>query len=136
MPLRSRLHDVEELNLTPLIDVMFNLLIVALLGSTYVRDEEAVPLDLPKVAAAAPLADSPDEIDVVVTPDGSVRFGAEVVSMDELKTRLADAVARYPDQRVAVRGDRAAVYEPIARVIALCKEAGVRKLDVVVLEEK
>jgi biopolymer transport protein ExbD len=135
MALRCRLELTESLNMTPMIDIVFNLLIFFLLSSTYLHEERQLDLELPKVAAAAPLTDAPDEITVHILADGRISVEQQEVSLVGLRVRLQQARARYPDQAVSIRGDADVRYERVAQVISVCKEVGVARLDILVQEE-
>lgn len=135
MPLKPVHDDLPAMNMTPMIDVVFNLLIFFLLGSTYLNEERELELTLPSVSEASPLTEGPDEITVNVLADGSVKIRGKSYSREEMLDFLQQARRNYPDQAVAVRGDADARYEAVASVLALCKQAGITKMDVLVLEE-
>lgn len=120
--------------MTPMIDVVFNLLIFFLVATTYLDDERRVDIELPRAPSAAPLTDAPDELPIAIDRAGSVYLRGDRVTLDELKARLAKAVENYPDQAVSVRGDGDTRYETVAQVIAIAREAGVSHLDVLVEE--
>ncbi|MFO0948641.1 MAG: biopolymer transporter ExbD [Planctomycetota bacterium] len=134
--LRVPLEEEQPLNMTPIIDVVFNLLIFFLLGSTYLNEERELELQLPQVAAASPLTEAPEEINVNVRADGSASIQGEAVSLQALEERLVAAQKNYPDQAVAIRGDGRVRYDAVANVIAVCRRAGIRQLDVLVQEQQ
>lgn len=136
MAFQSEISQTEELNLTPMIDVVFNLLVFFLLGSTFVNDEQKLELELPRVQSAAPLTEAPDELTVNVLADGTIKIGEETLTLAGLASRLKAAVANYPEQGVAVRGDGNGRYEAVAKVISQCRSAGVKHLDVLVNPEE
>lgn len=136
MALRVPATDESDVNMAPLIDVVFNLLIFFLLGSTILNEERELELTLPNVAEAAPLTEAPDDITVNVLPDGAIKIGGETLESDELLRRLVAARENYPDQAVAVRGDADVRYQAVASVIAVCRKAGIKQLDVLVLQEE
>ena len=127
-------EENDSLNMTPMIDVVFNLLIFFLLGSTYMSDERELALELPTSAVAAPLTEAPDEIIVNVLADGKITVQGAAVSMAELERRLEAARKNYADQAVAVRGDASVRYQAVADVISACRRTGIAHLDVLVRE--
>ena len=138
MLLRSEIETDAELNLTPMIDVVFNLLIFFLLGATFLtneRDERELELRLPTVREAEPLTEAPEEITVAILADGRIDLQGEMVSLAELVRRLVSARANYADQAVAVRGDADVRYERVAKVVSACKEAGIGHVDLVAVGE-
>jgi len=133
--MRSGLEETEGLNMTPIVDVVFNLLIFFLLGSTYLHEEQELELRLPKVSSAAPLTEAPEEITINVLPDGRIDVAGQQLSLDLLRDRLRRAREQYPDQVVLIRGDGEVRYERVAQVVAACREANITKLDLLVQEE-
>ena len=132
MALRSEIPESEELNLTPMIDVVFNLLIFFLLGAAYLSSERELQLRLPEVVDAAPVTEAPDEITIAVLANGSIIYDGDPVQPDELAARLVRARENDPDQAVAVRGAAEVRYEEVARVVSLCRQAGIVQLDMLV----
>lgn len=135
MALQANIDDHDTLNMTPMIDVVFNLLIFFLLGSTYLNEERELELTLPTVSQASPLTEAPDEITVNVLADGTVTIRGQSYTEQELLEFLQQARRNYADQAVAVRGDADARYESIANVLALCKQAQIARMDVLVLDK-
>lgn len=135
MALRCRFDHSDSINMTPIIDIVFNLLIFFLLSSTYLHEQSQLELELPQVSTASPITEAPDEITVQVLADGRVMLEGKELSLASLRTRLREAHANYPDQAVAVSGDARVMYERVAEVIAVCKEAQIKRLDVLVQEK-
>jgi len=65
------------------------------------------------------------EIVVNVKRDGTLAVGGAETTLDGLRSIVADAVERNPEQKVSVRGDKDASYGVVARVLDVCKAAGV-----------
>lgn len=111
--------------LTPVIDMVFLLLIFFLVATTFQQTEREMQIALPEAEASGPISTSLREIIVNVSEPGDVVVAGTVVGLDELRTMLTAAVERNPGQKVSVRGDRAVPYGTIARVLDVCKAAGV-----------
>lgn len=126
--------EETTINMTPIIDIVFNLLIFFLLGSTYLNDERELELDLPRVPAAAPLTAAPDELTLHVRADGTITLDQKQLTAEELEDRLIKAKANYPDQAVAIRGDRRAAYETILSIVSICRRAGIQRVDFLAME--
>lgn len=135
MSLIRAAEDSEPVSMTPLIDVVFNLLIFFLLGSTYLNEEKELSLELPTVTAAAPATDAPEEITVNVLEDGSIKVGGKTFEPASLEQMLRQARGNFPDQAVAIRGDGKARYESVAEVLAACRRAGIPRVDCLVHED-
>src|SRR5436190_18759097 len=107
MPLKSAVLEEPLLNLTPMIDVVFNLIIFFMVGTQFADMERQLDVQLPKVSTAQPQTSLPDEIVVNVYSSGKIVVGNDTMNLKQLGERLAAAQRNYSDQAVLVRGDAA-----------------------------
>ena len=129
-------HDGDvTLDLTPIIDMVFLLLIFFLVATTFHQTEREMQIALPAAASAGPISAALKEIVINVDADGSLIVVGRPMTEDELRALIEESVATNPDQKVTLRGDRACSYEAIVRVLDVCKGAGIQEpyLDTVVL---
>jgi len=129
MPLKIQPLEEPQLNLTPMLDVVFNLLIFFMVGTRFADLERQFDVQLPQVATAQPLTSLPDEIVVNVFPDGRIIVNREELSSGQLLSRLTEARERYSDQAVLIRGDGSASFQRVADVLAICHQAAIRNLS-------
>ncbi|MDD5556569.1 MAG: biopolymer transporter ExbD [bacterium] len=115
----------DSLNLTPLIDVMFNLLIFFLVATSFQRLQRELQVDLPKSKAAGQVAIDIQPIAVTVDREGKVTMAEREVTIEELPGLLREAVAAARKPRVFVRGDAKSYHEHIVAVLGACQEAGI-----------
>ncbi len=113
-----------SIELTPIIDMVFLLLIFFLVATTYQQSERQMQIALPEAEGSGPLSTTLREIIVTVDASGGVVVGGREISLDELRAIVGDAVERNPDQKVSVRGDRDVPYGTMARVLDVCRAAG------------
>ena len=133
MPLQVDADDEPALNLTPLVDVLFLLLIFFLVGTRFTENENSFEVELPRAAAAPqPLTGRPDELVVNVGPEGQLTLLGEPLGADRLRERLAEAAAIYPDQVVVIRGDGAGAYQHVVTVMDAVNRAGLSNLSLAV----
>lgn len=123
MPLKSVSLDEPQLNLTPMIDVVFNLIIFFMVGTQFADMERQFDVQLPQVGTAQPQTSLPDEIVINVYASGKIVMTGETLTLKQLGDRLAAARKNYADQAVLVRGDGASAYQHIMNVLAVCHEA-------------
>ena len=116
---------MADINVTPLVDVMLVLLIVFMVAAPLMT--AGVPIDLPKTAAK-PLNSQVEPLTVSVKPDGSIYLIKEQMTIDQLTSKLTALYAVDPEKEIRVRGDAAATYEPIARVLGAINAAGFKKI--------
>ncbi|MBL8723259.1 MAG: biopolymer transporter ExbD [Planctomycetes bacterium] len=116
------------IDLLPLIDVVFLLLVFFLAATTFAREEVALDLRLPEAqsgSASAPVR----QLVVQVFADGRLVFDGREVTLEGLRQKLAAAAARDREQPVVVRGDTAAQFGLGLQVLDACRLAKLSRVD-------
>jgi biopolymer transport protein ExbD len=113
--------------MTPMIDMVFLLLIFFLVATTFQQEEREMQIALPEAATAGPISTALREIIINVAEDGRLIVSGAEMEAAALQTMIEEAVAENPDQKVTIRGDRAALYESIVRPLDICKAAGIQE---------
>ena len=116
---------MNEINMTPLVDVMLVLLIIFIITVPVMK--HAVNIDLPR-ASSEPEQTKPQNILFTVAADGSYFWNDQKIDDADLKTRLAAEAAKDPQPELHIRGDKAVRYERVAQAMSAAREAGVRKI--------
>jgi biopolymer transport protein ExbD len=127
VPLKVEPLEEPYLNMTPMVDVILNLLIFFMLGSRFAAEERQVDIQLPNVSHAQPLTAPPDEIVINLFADGHIIVDQKTVTAEELERLLAEAHARYRDQAVLIRGDGKGNYQSVMDVLSICQKAEITK---------
>jgi biopolymer transport protein ExbD len=128
MLLKMRSLDAGvSLDMTPMIDMVFMLLIFFLVATTFRQEEREMKIALPAAQAGAPISTLLREIIVNVDAEGGIILSGRRIGAEELGRRLAEAVAVNPGQKVTVRGDRNCAYAGIVRVLDVCKGSGIQE---------
>lgn len=120
-------EETPTIELTPVIDVVFLLLIFFLVATTFHQSEREMQIALPEAETGGPISMALRDIVVNVTGDGSIWVDGRQVAPAELQDVIAAAVERNSDQKVTIRGDRAATYAHIVRALDACKAGGVQE---------
>jgi len=134
----SRSHHgtvLAELNITPLLDLVFVLLIIFMITTPLL--EQQLPVDLPKSsqAASANLPDPKSIVPLTIHKDGTVLIGQDAVGIQQLPGVLARRKTSDPDLVVSLRADSAVPYETIFRALEAVRSAGAR-LDLANLPDR
>jgi len=116
---------MNEINMTPLVDVMLVLLIIFIITVPVMK--HSVNIDLPR-ASAAPSDDKPETIRLSVDAQGQYFWNEELVGEADLQPRLLAAAARTPQPELHLRGDKDARYERVALALAAAQTSGLRKI--------
>lgn len=125
MPRRHKVgyKPQAEMNLTPLMDLTFILLITFII--TFPLIENGIPIKLPQ-GKTKPVDASEASTAVTVDKDGRYYVGDLTVTLDELRAELEKRKASNPEIRVIIRGDVAAQYGAVAEVAKLLSSLGIK----------
>ena len=113
------------IQLAPMIDVVFFLLIFFIVLWNYARFETEIDISVPAASAGENPERTIGEIVVNVKKEGGIII--EGIERTELETleMFKSIVAAYPDQALILRGDKEASFDHIVKVLNLCKEANI-----------
>jgi biopolymer transport protein ExbD len=119
-------HTLTELNITPLLDLAFVLLVIFIITTTPIVND----LDLNLPAASKHQKDPPRKANyITVQADGSMWINKAQVPLDDLRDKLVALRMDDPDLSVIVRGDAKTKYRQIRAVLDVCQQANVVKVD-------
>jgi biopolymer transport protein ExbD len=118
----------DEINITPMLDLAYVLLVIFILMAT--ASVQGIKVDLPKASAAKSLV-QPKTIALTVSNDGQVYMDAFPVTIPDLETRLRNAKASNPDVPIVLKGDTTAQYGKIMEVLDLCRRLDLNKVGLV-----
>jgi biopolymer transport protein TolR len=126
---RSRRGGViNEINMTPFIDVMLVLLIIFMVAAPLMT--VGVPLDLPQTRAA-PLNVDTKPITLSIRATGQVFLADVELADEEIVGKLAAAAPQGVEERIFVRGDKKVDYGRVAQVMSIVTGAGYKKVALV-----
>jgi biopolymer transport protein ExbD len=132
MPLRNHFEDIPTLNLTSMIDVLMLLIIFFMVGTKFIENERQIELKLPQVQGQGAITAAPEKKVVNVYQDGEITLNHKSVTIEQLTAQLAAARSQYRALGVMVRGDGAASFQSVAKVLNACKQAGIADLAIAV----
>ncbi len=134
MRIRGRAQEEPTLNLTPMIDVVFQLLIFFMVATTFLDPEKEIEIELPEAESGTVSEAETDDLVINVFADGHIVLSGQELSRDDLLQRLRGAAANDPQTAVTIRGDRLVHHEHIVAVMDACGRAGLLNLSVGTLE--
>lgn len=115
----------SDLELAPMIDVVFLLLIFFITSWQFARFERDMDISVPAAEQTDNSKQTVGEIILNVREDGAVVLNGAPVTSEELLGRLKTISGAYPDQAVILRGDSKADFQHIISVLDLIKQAGI-----------
>jgi len=116
-----------EIDLTPMLDVVFILLIFFIVTSVFVT-EAGIEISKPQASTADPK--SKDLILIAVSPEGDVWMDGEQVDQRFLRSRIELRLAEAPNSSVIIQGDRAATNEHVMAIMRAAREAEVTSISI------
>ncbi len=132
MPLKTTQDENLSLNLTPMIDVVFLLVIFFMVATKFTEVERNIELELPQVSSAGVAATPTAPKVVTVKSNGETLLDGQSVTLDELSDQLAAAVSQSTDVQVVINGDARTPFQDIAAALAACREANISELGITV----
>ena len=119
MQINTEAKPYDSINVTPMLDLAYVLLVVFILMTT--SSVQGLSITMPK-PSNKPSTEKHDLKIVQVTPEGALLVNGVGVSMTELEAQLASAKATDPKMTVAIKGDARARYDKVVAVIDLCNK--------------
>lgn len=124
MPLKTQFDDPPALNLTSMIDVVFQLIVFFMVGTRFASPESKLDIQVPRVADAASAAGPATRQVIHVGREGQLFLNSDRVTPEELGLRLAALRRSSRDLGVMVRGDGTGAFQNVASVLAIVRKAG------------
>jgi biopolymer transport protein ExbD len=116
---------MNEINMTPLVDVMLVLLIIFIITVPVMKN--AITVDLPRASSEREQI-KPETLRLSVRADGSYYWNENPVTDEALPALLQAEAAKNPQPDLHIRGDRAVRYERVAQLMAAAQRAGLKKI--------
>lgn len=123
-------HGLKQIDIAPLIDIVFQLLIFFMLTSSFIM-QPGIKVNLPK-AVTSEIVKS-ENIDIMITSENVVYLNGRVVNMQELKAVLK--MAGKKDQTILIKADKHASLGRIVEVWDLARDMGVTQVNIATNEE-
>lgn len=118
----------DDINVTPMLDLAYVLLVIFIIMTT--ASVQGVKVNLPKASSAPSLA-KPQTKAITIAEGGQIFLDAYPVSLDELRTRLGQMKAANPELPVVVKGDTVVQYGKVMEVLELLGQLDITQLGLV-----
>jgi len=120
----------NEINVTPLVDVVLVLLIIFMVITPMLQRGKDV--HLPKANNPEKQQKEGDPLIVSITPDKKIWIEANFVSEENVETKLGDFLSKDPDRKMLLKGDEALVVGDVRKVMDHLKKAGAKGVELAV----
>ena len=118
----------DDINVTPMLDLAYVLLVIFIILTT--ASVQGVKVEVPKAKMGGQLA-KPRLKAITVTEAGDVFLDADPVTMEQLETRLQQLKAVNPSQAMVIKGDARAQYAKVMQVLEVLKRADITDIGLV-----
>ena len=118
----------DEINITPMLDLAYVLLVIFIIMTT--AAVQGIKVDLPKASSTVSLS-KPKTKAITINNNGDVFLDAYPVTMADLENRLRTAKATEPDFPIVVRGDATVQYQKVMDVLDLLRRLDLNKVGLV-----
>jgi biopolymer transport protein ExbD len=130
MPLKTNFDEQPSMNLTPMIDIVFLLIIFFMVGTRFVEMERNIAVQVPAVRDAQTLSPPPERRVINVYRDGQISLDRQPVTLDQLTSELTIGRQQYAELGVIVRGDAEGTFQNVASVLNACRQAGIAEMGI------
>ena len=126
-----------KFNITPMIDIIFNLLIFFVVTNHFKHSETAQPVELPEATQIEQNRDAaPHHLVVTITADEKLMVGTREVNGQAVEQMIIQGQADDPARfEVLIRGDRTTPYRKVQPLLLSCARAGVKSFKFAVLKK-
>jgi biopolymer transport protein ExbD len=128
MQVQQENKPYDDINVTPMLDLAYVLLVIFIIMTT--ASVQGIKVNLPKASAAPSLA-KPTTKAITITEDGRIFLDTYPVTMDELESRLRQNKAVNPDFPVVIKGDARIQYEKVIDVLDLMGRLDITQIGLV-----
>lgn len=125
------LKEISDINMTPLMDLTFILLITFII--TFPMIEQGIPVNLPKGKAAD--LDNPDTRNITIDAEGALFLDDQLVMVEELTGEMQRTGELMPNTTIYVRADQTVEYGRVAEVMKILYDAKITRTALVTQAE-
>ena len=133
MKVNAENEPYDEINITPMLDLAYVLLIIFIIMTT--ASVQGIKVNLPQASKTPSLA-KPKTKAITIAQDGHIYLDTYPVTMSELRSRMQSYAAETPDLPVIIKGDARVQYEKVIDVMDLLGQLNITHLGLVTQRPK
>ena len=126
----------EPINMTSMMDMVFNLLIFFLVATTMAQEELDMQVKLPHSSSTRALSAPPKQLVINIQEDGTVVVSTQTYNDAALAEMLGRVARDEPDRNVLIRADKDGAFGHFAHVVDMCHQAGISEAKIGYLREQ
>jgi len=136
MPVRFKNNEKVELNMAPLIDCVFLLLVFFLVATMMKKEKRDIDIELPVSISALDVKPDDRSIVIGVTKDSEFFYNGIESSLNEIHEKIAEISETDPDTHIRFDADRETPFRAIVQILDLCSFRGLRNVGVRTYDEQ
>lgn len=125
---RKRLDSTGGIDLTPMVDVAFQLIIFFMVSTTFITLQSGLPVDLPQATTSA--VTSSDIPSVTINKDSQIFLGSTPVTVETLEAQLKATLQSSGFNVVVLRADRGVLHGLSVQVMDIIRKAGAQRIAI------
>jgi len=127
--IRTQDEEATGIDVAPLIDILFTLIIFFLVTTTFQEKEKEEEVRLPRQGGSS-LVNKDRPFYINVLQDGTYSVGGEIIKLDDLELKLKLRFEEKPDQKLVLRGDSKAFHGQTASALDVARRVGFSKASI------
>ena len=116
MRLPDEPDNIPQINIVPMIDVVFAILTFLIVSSLSLSKSEGLPVNLPK-AATSQVQDSPAKVTVTIDAQGKLMVDKKLVNLDQIESRVRQVIWSNPNSLIVLNADKSVNHGNVVEVM-------------------
>ncbi len=133
---RGKMSAINEINVTPMVDVMLVMLIIFMVITPMLSKGVSVDMVRTRNPIAMDEADAEDALVVAITRDGQTFLGREKMELEDLAQQISDVISNRIDKTVYLKCDARSKYDVVVKVVNTIRTVGVDQVGLITEKEE
>lgn len=129
MRLPDEPDNIPQINIVPMIDVVFAILTFLIVSSMSLSKSEGLPVNLPK-AATSQVQDSPAKVTVTIDAQGKLMVDKKLVNLDQIESRVRQVIGSNPNSLIVLNADKSVYHGNVVEVMDILRRIKGAKLGI------
>ncbi|GAB4243301.1 MAG: biopolymer transporter ExbD [Stanieria sp.] len=133
MRLPNESEEQFEINIVPMIDVIFSILAFFIISTLFLSRSQSLPVNLPSAQTAE--SKQPEQINITIEADGDMFIDRQPIKLEALKGALTEKIAPNSDSLVVINADEKVEHGTVVQVMDRLRQVPGAKMAIAVTEE-
>ncbi|MEG4588323.1 biopolymer transporter ExbD [Microcoleus sp. MOSTC5] len=129
MRLPDEPDNIPQINIVPMIDVVFAILTFLIVSSLSLSKSQGLPVNLPK-ASTSQVQDSPAKVTVTIDAQGKLMVDKKLVNLDQIESRVRQVIGSNPNSLIVLNADKSVYHGNVVEVMDILRRIKGAKLGI------